>query len=100
MLSSLVAHGATVGATLYTQRGSRIRWYPPSHYLPEQLESAASEALRKSWREANPALATVVARVVACPRSRGDEPWGRKAIRSELQGAPRRTPLLGSRFGP
>ena len=50
-----------------TQRGSRIRWYPPSHYLPEQLQSTAFEALRSSWKEANPTLATVVAAILSMP---------------------------------
>ena len=42
-----------------TQRGSRVRWYPPSHFLPEQLETF--ESLRQAWRDSHPSLAAVVA---------------------------------------
>jgi len=44
-----------------TQRGTRVRWYPPAHFMPRQLESAAFERLRQVWRDAHPGLATVVA---------------------------------------
>ena len=49
-----------------TQRGTRVRWYPPSHFLPDQLDSEQFDGLRRAWRAANPLLAAVAAAVLLC----------------------------------